>query len=165
MLARALRWWKDPEGRRDENSNSFAMFVVMLPLILGSFGIGVDMSRNLYVRTAIRNHLDLAVVGGAGTHVASGKTIDTAAALVEVERVYAMNRAQGPGLRCTGTGKIVAKTSIPRCWTQPKAPSITSTSVTYTVREQSTNAFLQVLGIPLQTYTVSAKAKVNQTTQ
>lgn len=165
MLAKARRWWQDPDGRRDEASNSFAMFVVMLPLILGAFGIGVDMSRNVYLRTTIQNHLDLAVVSGAGTHVSNGTKIDAHAALVQVERVYAVNRAAGPGLMCTGSGARVPGTRVGRCWTTPYPAQVTPTSVKYSVREKSHNVFLTVLGIPNQTYNITSFARVNQNTQ
>lgn len=165
MIAKAWRWWRDPDGRRDEASNSFAMFVVLLPVIIGSFGIGVDMSRNVYLRTTIQNHLDLAVVSGAGTHVTNGTKIDPKAALVQTERVYAVNRAAGPGLTCTGSGKIVTGTTVPRCWTTPSAAAITATTVRYSVREQSRNAFLQIVGVRTQTYNITSFARVNQNTQ
>lgn len=165
MLARARRWWRDPDDRRDEASNSFAMFIVLLPVILGSFGIGVDMSRNIYLRTVIQNHLDLAVVSGAGTHVANGTKIDPSGALRQVERVYAVNRAAGPGLSCTGSGAKVYGTNAPRCWTTPTPAKVTATTVQYSVREKSVNAFLQVVGVPTQTYNITSFARVNQTTQ
>lgn len=162
------RWWRDPEGRRDEASNSFAMFVVMLPMILGAFGIGVDMSRNLYIRTSIQNHLDMATVAGAGTTVqtSAGLRVDTKNALPQVERVYAVNRASGPGLSCIGNRSIIEGTDGQRrCWTQPVKAAATSTKVTYTVAERSRNSFLVVLGIKDQNYRVSSAAKVNQQTE
>lgn len=153
-------------GGRDEKSNSFALFVITLPVILGAFGIGVDMTRNTYLRTSIQNHLDMATVAGASVMSGSvGGKIDAKKAVAEVEKVYAVNRWAGPGLSCTGTGKRVPGTEAPRCWTQPKKPTVSTRSVTYTVGEQSTNAFLVVLGVPKQSYYIQSTAVVNQATQ
>lgn len=166
MLARARQWWR--ATRADEASNSFAMFVVMLPMILGAFGIGVDMSRNLYIRTSIQNHLDMATVAGAatGTPTSTGIKITKEYAIREVERVYAVNREGGPAMSCIGSQAVVPGTGgLHRCWKQPVGSKVTTTQVTYTVAERSRNAFLSVIGIPVQNYQVTSAAKVNQQTE
>ncbi len=160
---RCLRAWA--VRPRDEASNSFPLLVLLLPLILGSFGIGLDTARNFYIRTSLQNDLDLAVVAGAAVtsyNNAGDVVIDGNRALREVERIYALNRGDGPGLSCTGDGAGVAGTDgLRRCWTTERQvvhPS--GQRITYVIAERSRNAFLPVLGerFRYQDYTIRSEA-------
>jgi hypothetical protein len=174
MMFRLMRWLRDPLGKRDEKSNSIALFIVLLPIIIGAFGLGVDVARNLYIRTSLQNSLDMAVVGGSGVTTTDGNNqivlgvrhggvIDRNAVVTEVERVYAMNRMQGPGLSCVGRGTVPG-TRLQKCWEQPTTPVVTSNFVYYSVAERSRNAFLQILSDDLiyQHYTLESRATITR---
>ncbi len=155
-------------SRGEESGNSFVLFVVLLPILLGAFGLGLDMTRNVYIRTSLQNALDMATAAGAAvtTTAPGGRTVlRPEEALQTVEQVYALNRSTGPALACLGSRQPVAGTTLGKCWVQPAPPVLTDTTITYTVRERSTNAFLQVLGVPYQDYRLQSRSRVNQTTQ
>lgn len=164
MILRLRAWWRATESHRDEKSNSFALFVVMLPILLGAFGLGVDVARNVYIRSSLENALDTAVTSGAAAgYVYNGQ--DGSFSLEQftqaTERVYALNRQNGPGLSCIGAG-IVPGTTLPKCWVQPRGPQYDGTrhEVRYSVQEQSRNSFLNVIGVPTQTYRIEGVAIV-----
>lgn len=159
---------RGPRGPRDERANSFAMFIVMLPMLIGAFGLGVDVSRNAYIRISLQNSLDAATVAGAGVTQINPNgevVIMPGEALTTVEKLYAINRADGPGLKCTGSGATVAETDAPRCWRQWRPADITQNEVTYSVRERSTNMFLKMVGVVYQDYRLTSTARVRQSAQ
>lgn len=148
---------------RDEASNSFAVFIILLPIIMGAFGMGLDFSRNVYIRTTIQNALDMATVSAAGvTEVNDDGKVDilNRQAYETVEKVYAVNRAEVP-LDCWGDGASIEGTSLRRCW-QETDFAVTRDYLTFGVKERSKNAFLPVIGVKWQKYTVVSNARVNQ---
>lgn len=162
---------------RDESSNSFAMFVIMIPLLMGAFGMGLDISRNVFIRTELQNGLDLAVVGGAAEvqFAPNGAAVvDLEKAVVATERVYNMNRAEAAALLCTKGQGLLADSGITRCW-QPvdphtytdinKATGVASSGYYYAVRERSRNAFLSVVGVTYQDYLIESRASIRQAAQ
>jgi len=167
-LSRLAAWARALHA--DEKGNSFAVFIVLLPLILGAFGTGIDIARNTYIRTTLQNSLDVAAVSGAAaaTPDGTGKINLTTAAnqtrvLATIEKLYAMDRDAGPGIDCTGPQSPIsgAPSGTVRCWKTVKVTFKTS-SVEITITEQSHNAFLQILGIPVQKYTLTSSGFVGQ---
>ena len=160
-------WLRDPEGRREERAaTSLVMFIMFFPLIVGSFGFGVDVARNIWVRTSLQNAVDTAVVGGAAvTTTRAGQVIvdgRPGKAKAEVRMLYARNRADNPGLKCFPGGGTVAGTMPPitRCWTN-ESLSTTDDSANFGVREQTTNAFLMLLGQRTQQYNLKGQAEIS----
>lgn len=152
---------------RDEASNSFALFVVMLPMLLGAFGVGLDVSRSVYIRTELQNALDLAVVGGAAEvrHNPSGNiAVDQDRAVATTERIYQANRAQAARLECTGEG-VIDSLGTRRCWKRWEDPVANGSEFTYSVVERSRNAFLPVIGITFQDYRIVSHASLRQDAQ
>lgn len=148
---------------RDESSNSFAMFIVMLPIIMGAFGMGLDFSRNVYIRTTLQNALDMATVSGAGvTEINSQGRVDivNGEALRTVERIYAINRSEVP-MDCWGDGDDIEGTTLNKCWRESEF-GMSRDYLTYGVRERSQNAFLTVIGVKWQRYDIVSNAAVNQ---
>ena len=166
-------WLRDPEGRREEGAAaSLAAFIMFLPLIIGAFGFGVDHARNIWIRTSIQNAVDSSAVAGAAvtnTNRSTGAVeIDPANAPIAIRKLYALNRADNPGLKCIGDRVHVAGTPHERCWKEPYPAVKVSPqlkSIEFNVREQSTNAFLGFLGNPIQTYNLQGKAKVSLSTE
>jgi hypothetical protein len=162
-----MRWLLNRDGNRDEKSNSFALFIICLPIIIGAFGLGVDIARNVYVRQTMQSNLDLSVYSSLGNaHTdGSGNLVldDPATVLASAEGLYAMNRADGPGLGCTNSGTVRLPTGqiVTKCWTTTRTV-VTSTTVCYWAVEKSRNAFLPVLSKDLlyQTYDLSSGATI-----
>lgn len=147
----------------DEASNSFALFVVMLPMLMGAFGIGLDVSRNVYIKTELQNALDLAVVGGAAevSHDDHGNIyVNPGKAVATTERIYEANRQQAARLECTST-TVIEGTSQRRCW---KRDGYTANGVefSYSLTERSRNAFLPVVGVVYQDYRLISHASLRQ---
>lgn len=152
--------------RRDEASNSFALFIIMLPVIMGAFGTGLDFSRNVYIRTTLQNALDMATVSAAGVTEINGEgrvDILGGQARDTVERVYAINRAEVP-VDCWHYSGGLEGTSLDKCWKEVEFTA-TRNSLTYKVSERSQNAFLPVIGIKWQKYIIASTASVNQDSQ
>lgn len=155
---------KSPRRVREEASNSFALFVVMLPLLMGAFGMGLDMSRNVFIRTELQNALDLAVVGGAAEVKWTGDgtlKINQEAAVNTTERLYNLNRAHASALICEGHGTI-PEGGGKRCWEQYGEPKANGVEYVYGVTEKSRNAFLPVIGVEYQSYNIVSRASLRQ---
>lgn len=152
---------------REEASNSFALFVVMLPMLMGAFGLGLDMSRNVFIRTELQNALDLAVVGGAAEVKWSGDgdlRINQEAAVNTTERIYNLNRAHASRLVCQGHA-VIANGGGTRCWLPYGEAKATGVEYVYGVTEKSRNAFLPVIGVEYQTYNIVSRASLRQDAQ
>lgn len=168
VAARWRRYRDRPRKPRDERSNSFAMFVVLLPVIIGAFGLGVDTARNVYIRISLQNSLDMATVSGAAVTFVNGDgdvEIDQSEALATIRQVYALNRSQGPGLACIGPRTPVSGTDLVQCWKSWNPAVVNRANLTYSVHEQSTNAFLQIVGVRTQDYHLESDARLKQKTE
>ena len=154
--------------RRNEASNSFALFVVMLPCILGSFGMGLDMSRNVFIRTELQNALDMATVSGAGVWVVDSNgqpAIDKPGAIDAVEKVYAINRGNASKIDCWGTRAAIPGTALRKCWQMNGTPQVNAQYLSYGVKERSQNAFLTVVGVKWQKYDITSHAVINKASE
>jgi hypothetical protein len=168
-------WLRDPEARREERAaSSLVVFIMFFPLIVGAFGFGIDISKNIWIRTSIQNAVDSSAVGGAGVTVIDKKgvlLVDKALAPGQMRKLYALNRADNPGLSCKGDRVLIKGTSEVRCWTGEKAQADKDpatglyTRTLFVVHEESKNAFLGFLGQPIQKYWLQGKAKVSRATE
>ncbi|MGV8846524.1 TadE/TadG family type IV pilus assembly protein [Tessaracoccus sp.] len=171
QACRFLDWLNDPWGRREERAAStLVAFFMFFPLVVGAFGFGIDLARNVWIRNSIQNAVDSAVVGGAGvTKITSAGVvvINPVPAVAEMRKLYAINRADNPNLKCIGDNAGFAANGITyhRCWRELPAPRVTSKTAQFNVQEQSRNAFMGLLGMPTQSYTLQGKAKVNRSTE
>lgn len=161
-------WLRDPGARREERAaSSLVVFIMFFPLIVGAFGFGIDIARNIWIRTSIQNAVDSSAVGGAGvtkTNSAGGLVVNPGPARVEMRKLYALNRADNPGLSCKGDRTPITGTPHKRCWTG-EVTTVSTTTTLFEVREESKNAFLGFLGQPTQRYQLQGKAKVSLSTQ
>lgn len=171
MLTRLRAWMQRNADREvDESSNSFALMIVCLPVILAAFGIGVDLSRAVYVHSSLQNALDTSTVSGAAVVTESNGafSIHEKSAAATTRQVYAVDRLNEPGTSCIGPGSIVPGTTARMCWKEPKGgPAITGggKTLTYTVQERITNFFLVIINDRYQTLTLTSTATINQRNQ
>lgn len=158
-------WLRDPDGRREERAaSSLAVFIIFFPLIVGAFGFGIDIAKNIWIRSSIQNAVDTSAVGGAGVTQTDPGTgfphINGPLAIDQMRNLYKLNRDDNPGLTCTGSGN-----SSSGCYTESWAVSWDKTE--FNVHEQSRNSFLWFLGPNLRTqhYSLQGKAKISLATQ
>lgn len=154
-------WLRDPACRREERAaSSMVAFIMFFPLIVGAFGFGIDIARNIWIRTSIQNAVDTSAVGGAAVtdnHGAGGALrIRGGDAIDEMRTLYKLNRAN-VALNCLGSVEG-------RCWIEPHPPVVTGLRITFDVHEESTNAFLGFVGQPRQQYNLHGQAKISQAT-
>jgi Putative Flp pilus-assembly TadE/G-like len=165
-------WLRDPDARREERAaSSLVVFIMFFPLIVGAFGFGIDIARNIWIRTSIQNAVDSSAVGGAGVTRTDPRTgalaIDAGAAKNEMRKLYFLNRADNPSLTCRPAASFtVGGHTYARCWRGEVATvdANTNTAV-FEVQEQSKNAFLGFLGQPTQNYSLQGKAKFSLATR
>ncbi len=153
--------------RRGEHANAALSLIVAMPMILAAFGVGFDMMHAAYVRSSLQAGLDMATVAGAAqldiTSSGSAKgdaTINRTRAVTETRRVYTANRRSVGMLRCLSGNQA-------RCWSEYKTATVTQNGryFTYYARDRSANAFLHMVGIPEQNYTLISVARIAQSTQ
>jgi hypothetical protein len=152
-------WWGS------EDANTFAMMLVMLPMLITAFGLGVDMTHNQYIRHELQAAADMATVAAAGvTEIDPNGQVSRIVptpAYDTLRKVYAANRLDGPAtLDCLSGTKQ-------RCWLERTPPAVSADrlSIQFNIREQSHNGFLAVFGVPKQAYNLTSTARVKQTTQ
>ena len=168
-------WLRDPEARREERATAtLVACILFFPIILGAIGCGIDVARNIWIRTSIQNSVDAAAVGGAGVTVVNEVTgvleINEAGAVIEMRKLYALNRADQPGVLCIGGEAPLDGTDYTRCWEETDDPTFEldddgHPTVKFFVNERSNNVFLPFLGIPTQSYHLEGKAVVNMATE
>jgi hypothetical protein len=164
VARRGWSWLRDPAGRREERAaSSMVAFIMFFPLIVGAFGFGIDIARNIWIRTSIQNAVDTSAVGGAGVtdnYGAGGALqIREGDAIAEMRTLYKLNRAN-VALTCLSG-------SEGQCWVEPNGhpPAVIGgTKITFDVREESKNAFLGFLGQRVQQYNLHSQAKISQAT-
>jgi|GEM_PF-5962342 len=161
-------WLRDPGARREERAaSSLVVFIMFFPLIVGAFGFGIDIAKNIWIRTSIQNAVDSSAVGGAGvtkTNAAGVLKIDPGPAKVEMRKLYALNRRDNPGLSCNGDRTAITGTPYQRCWTG-EVTTVGAATTLFRVQEESKNAFLGFVGQRTQKYKVQGQAKVSLSTQ
>ena len=166
-----------PAGTREESGNGLVFIIAVLPVVISSFGLGLDISRNVYIRTQIQSGVDNAVVAGAATTTTSAGVvvIDAGRAIAATEYYYAVNRPgtlkctgpgttlsppYGAGANSTSTGGFAAGQYSRVCWTGgTPVVAAGSQAISWQIREVSPNSgFLSLVHLTNQTYNVKSKA-------
>ena len=157
---------------RDERANGLIMLITMLPVVLSAFGLGLDMSRNVWIRSSLQGALDNATVAAAAVTRVNGNgslIIDTNPgrtdnAIMTVRLFYAKNR---PGfVLCKPGAPALVGTLQNLCWTEePGYPQLSADgkTITYRIRERSPNSgFLNIVGIRFQDYELRSSARIRE---
>lgn len=167
-MSRAVR------RRDDESANGLIIIISMMPLILSAFGLGLDMAKNVWIKTSLQGRLDGATVAAAGvTRVsANGQSVVIDArpttpdnAYQTARRFYALNR---PGfVLCRSSPPVIANSGgLRMCWTEvagTPALSADSKTIRYSIRETSPNSgFLTFVNLDFQKYRLESKARIKE---
>jgi Flp pilus assembly protein TadG len=155
---------------RDERANGMVLLIVTMPILLLSFGVGLDTARAIWIRHTLQRSLDAATVAGAAVTVvdATGDVVlDTPNALMTAKKFYALNR---PGVVNCTPGPVIATrddgTALQQCWVAPNPSSnprvsADGKSLYFQVRETSPySGFLRLAGLNTQTYNLISRARV-----
>lgn len=142
-----------------ENGNSFIMYILLLPIMMGFFGFAVDSGISYYTRTGMQNALDSAAVAGAAqvnynSNGSGNFAINAQRAKTTAIEAMKVSLNQYPNLKCAEYN----------CY------NITATIVNggngrgdvlrLSVQERSKTLFLHVIGQNEQVYNLKSEARI-----
>lgn len=142
-----------------EQGNTFVALMVMLPLLLGIFGVALDAGVGYYTRIGLQNSLDNAAVAGAsqmnsvGVSGGSRNVINATKAAQVAKQVYSQSRQNYPNIQC-GSNTCYTFTST------VKNDPTRGQYLQLTIKESSKSLFLQFFGIEKQNYTLVSDARI-----
>lgn len=146
-----------------ENGNSFLMYILLLPLLMGFFGYAVDAGISYYTRTGMQNALDSAAIAGAAkvNYNGSGSfNIDVERAKSQAIASMKVSLKQYPNVECPSGS----------CYNNIQATIVDGGGergqvLRLTVQEKSKTLFLHILGIKEQPYTLKSEARIGYVQQ
>lgn len=141
-----------------EDGNSFLLYIFLMPVLCGSFGLGLDAALGNYTRTGIQNAADLATTAGANQTKYSGnnKIIDKAKATETIRNIYKEKRETYPNI--TGTSAKITVTVIEG---RTGAPDTLQVDIV----EKSPTVFLGIVGVEEFTYNIRSQARLGYVTE
>lgn len=148
--------------RTNEQGNSFVLYVMLMLLMLGIFGLAVDTAINVYTRNAIQSALDTATRTAAQqTNISNGRVvIDQTRARQVAEDIYRKNR---PGTGTSGGAMLVCQPGA-QCFrvtgfSVGVDPITGQRYVEMRVSEKRNNLFMSYIGVKQQTFQVVSRAR------
>lgn len=139
---------------RKEDGNSFLMFIFLMPVLSGAFGLGLDTALGQYTRTGIQNAADSATVAGAAQtkYVGNKKVIDINKATAMVKTMYNEQRLNYPNV--TRTEPEITVQLIPgRNAGDPQTLKVF-------INEKSPTLFLHMAGVSEFKYNIVSSARL-----
>lgn len=151
--------------RDKENGNTFVMYLLLLPLMMGFFGYAVDSGISYYTRTGMQNALDSAAVAGA-----AGNTVDGGRGVVyDSHGNYVINVVKAKNQAVTAMRTSLKQYPNLNC-SDYNCYNITATVINggvgrgsvlrLEVQERSKTLFLHILGQKEQVYTLRSEARI-----
>lgn len=136
-----------------EDGNSFLLFIFLMPVLAGAFGLGLDTAMGQYTRTGIQNAADTATVAGAAMTKYSGnnRVIDKAAATQRVREIYLSQRQSYPNI--TGSSPTITVTLV-------RGRSGASDTLQVSIQEKSPTLFLHMAGVNEFNYNIQSQARL-----
>lgn len=137
----------------NEEGNSFLMFIFLMPLLCGAFGLGLDAALGQYTRQGIQNAADLATIAGANqtSYEGNKKVINKERATAKIKEEYSKSRKTYPNIRNTEP-VITVKITTGRLRSDRL--------LAVTVQEKSPTIFLHLVGVREFTYNISSQARL-----
>jgi Flp pilus assembly protein TadG len=180
MLSRIKSLIEKRKGN-EESGSAMIIFIMWMPIILGTFGLSVDMAIATYTSTTLQSALDTATqssLSRAANPGLEGNTTVNPRLTAEkgheylvtyynINRQDAKGTNKNPFLRCQGTvaeggGKLV-RPSTGCAWTENSYSVSTVGRVTemnVRVVEKSTSIFIKIIGFETITYGLESSARV-----
>lgn len=161
--------------QKNEDGNLLIWYVCAFFVLMGVFGIAVDMSFNTYSRNTLQNSLDSAVVAAASKtqSTAGGRVvINKAEAKNTIAGLYTQNRKSVPDAVCLSKTKYkVTKRQAgeqymdaEKCWVMTDFKVNTAQgTITASVREYKPNYFMRMIGVPTQEMRLTSTARLTHT--
>lgn len=151
--------------RDKENGNTFIMYILLLPVLMGFFGFAVDSGISYYTRTGMQNALDSAAIAGA-----TGNTVDGGRGVVYDSRGnYVINVVKAKKQAVAAMKTSLQQYPNLNC-TDYNCYNITATVVDggagrgsvlrLEVKERSKTLFLHIIGQKEQVYTLKSEARI-----
>ena len=146
-----------------ENGNSFIMYILLLPVLMGFFGYAVDAGLSYYTRTGMQNALDSAAIAGATQVNYNGSgSFDIDRERAEAQAIASMKVSlqQYPNLECQDGS----------CYNNIHATIVNvggerGSVLRLDVTEKSKTLFMHILGIKEQPYTLKSEARIGYVQQ
>lgn len=140
-----------------ENGNSFLMYIFLLPILMGFFGLAVDSGISYYTRTGMQNALDSAAIAGAAqvNYNGSGSfAINRDRAKVQAITAMKVSLKQYPNLNCKDYNCYDIKATI------VNGGVGRGEVLRLTVTERSKTQFLHIIGQHEQVYNLKSEARI-----
>lgn len=140
-----------------ENGNSFIMYILLLPVLMGFFGYAVDSGISYYTRTGMQNALDSAAVAGAAkvNYNGSGNfSINAERAKDQAISAMKVSLKQYPNLNCKDYNCYDIKATI------VNGGVGRGEVLRLTVTERSKTQFLYIIGQHEQEYNLKSEARI-----
>lgn len=177
-----LLWWRAERG-----VSTITLFILSLPMIIGSFGFGFDEVRAVHLRGYLANRATLAVqvalAGATNTNSDGNLQIDPVAVQGEVNQLYLENTdhyrsssvlscptselESNPIVagQCGGEFKVMGQAeSLATYCTNLSSGGNLNYGIDFRVKEQINTVFLRIIGISTLTLpTIEAKAYLRPT--
>lgn len=139
----------------NEEGNSFLLFIFLMPVLCGAFGLGLDAALGQYTRQGIQDAADISTLAGANqTEYAAGsnkRIISEAAAAAKVKELYLEKRKAYPNI--TGSEPTITVQITTGRWASTRLLAVT-------VQEKSPTIFLHIVGVSEFTYNISSQARL-----
>ena len=153
--------------RREDGNATFITVLLLMPVIIGFFGLAVDTSRARYAQQEAQNNTQSAAVAAATQLSGISGLIDPVAAKDVAIQQYTNNRVNyGKNLRCATLADLEPGESLQggACpWILVSfTVSADMKSVAMSTREFTPNAWISVAGFKEYTIRVDAGAVVSQ---
>lgn len=148
----------------NEQGNSFVVYVMMMLLMLGIFGLAVDTAINVYTRNAIQSALDTATrTAVQQTNIQNGRVVvNPVKAQTTAMQTYTKNR---PGSGTSGGAMLVCQNvAAGQCFQVTRYsvgtdPKTGQQFIEFSVREKRNNLFLNMIGVDQQLFEVTSRAR------
>lgn len=169
---------------RNEEGNSLIIYILLMPVLVLTMGLGIDLAINTYTQNTLQSALDQATqsaVSEANNPTATTQSVSLYTDMkVTVEKIYDANRiGKLANLACQGTsttpwysGPLGGSHITPPsgCGYNEVSFKIVDTGsganrtqyLTSEVVEYSKNSFLGMLGLPYQEYIIASQATITR---
>jgi len=173
-----LKKLKDKLPKQDESGNSFLMYLLLMPVLVATMGLGIDVSINTYTQNTLQSALDQATQSTVSLAKNPDATHSNVSLFEEmkqtVRRIYDQNRigklanlaCQGQDTPWSDEGGVKVVPPSGCGYTELEVNIVSGGAgnrdqyLTASVVEYSKNPFSGMLGFPFQEYHIKSEAVI-----